>query len=136
MRWLTLITLFRMKLKPRPLPRCRFRRWTRQRGVRKDFWMGRFARDHQPWAGRDLFWPAAVQWNTYPPFPVTSIDSTGAGDAFIGSFAVFLAERATEREAVTTREPVRGTFDDECRNAEIFLRSPSLRSGVDWSGLN
>jgi len=35
-----------------------------------------------------------------PPFPVTSIDSTGAGDAFIGSFAVFLAEGATEREAV------------------------------------
>jgi ribokinase len=35
-----------------------------------------------------------------PPFPVTSIDSTGAGDAFIGSFAVFLAEGATEQEAV------------------------------------
>jgi ribokinase len=35
-----------------------------------------------------------------PPFPVTSIDSTGAGDAFIGSFAVFLAEGVTEREAV------------------------------------
>jgi ribokinase len=35
-----------------------------------------------------------------PPFSVTSIDSTGAGDAFIGSFAVFLAEGATEQEAV------------------------------------
>ena len=34
------------------------------------------------------------------PFSVTSIDSTGAGDAFIGSFAVFLAEGATEQEAV------------------------------------
>ena len=29
-----------------------------------------------------------------------SIDSTGAGDAFIGSFAVFLAEGVPEREAV------------------------------------
>jgi ribokinase len=35
-----------------------------------------------------------------PPFPVKSIDSTGAGDAFIGSFAVFLAEGSTEIEAV------------------------------------
>jgi ribokinase len=35
-----------------------------------------------------------------PAFPVKSIDSTGAGDAFIGSFAVFLAEGAPEREAV------------------------------------
>ena len=34
------------------------------------------------------------------PFPVKSIDSTGAGDAFIGSFAVFLAEGASEQEAV------------------------------------
>jgi ribokinase len=34
------------------------------------------------------------------PFPVQSIDSTGAGDAFIGSFAVFLAEGTPEKEAV------------------------------------
>jgi ribokinase len=34
-----------------------------------------------------------------PAFPVRSIDSTGAGDAFIGSFAVFLAEGLPEREA-------------------------------------
>ena len=33
-------------------------------------------------------------------FPVRSIDSTGAGDAFIGSFAVFLAEGVPEQEAV------------------------------------
>ncbi len=35
-----------------------------------------------------------------PAFSVKSIDSTGAGDAFIGSFAVFLAEGLPEREAV------------------------------------
>jgi ribokinase len=34
-----------------------------------------------------------------PPFAVKTIDSTGAGDAFIGSFAVFLAEGVAEREA-------------------------------------
>ena len=33
-------------------------------------------------------------------FSVKSIDSTGAGDAFIGSFAVFLAEGFAEKEAV------------------------------------
>jgi ribokinase len=35
-----------------------------------------------------------------PAFPVKSIDSTGAGDAFIGSFAVFLGEGIPEKEAV------------------------------------
>ena len=35
-----------------------------------------------------------------PPYAVESIDSTGAGDAFIGSFAVFLGEGVPEREAV------------------------------------
>ena len=35
-----------------------------------------------------------------PAFKVNSIDSTGAGDAFIGSFAVFLGEGLAEREAV------------------------------------
>ncbi len=35
-----------------------------------------------------------------PPFSVNAIDSTGAGDAFIGSFAVFLGEGVPEKEAV------------------------------------
>ncbi|HUA14258.1 MAG TPA: ribokinase [Verrucomicrobiae bacterium] len=35
-----------------------------------------------------------------PPFKVESVDSTGAGDAFIGSFAVFLGEGAPEKEAL------------------------------------
>jgi ribokinase len=34
------------------------------------------------------------------PFEVNSVDSTGAGDAFIGSFAVFLGEGFPENEAV------------------------------------
>jgi ribokinase len=34
------------------------------------------------------------------PFEVNARDTTGAGDAFIGSLAVFLAEGLTEREAV------------------------------------
>jgi ribokinase len=35
-----------------------------------------------------------------PSFAVQSVDSTGAGDAFIGSFAVFLGEGVPEKEAV------------------------------------
>jgi ribokinase len=35
-----------------------------------------------------------------PAFAVKSVDSTGAGDAFIGSFAVFLGEGMAEHEAV------------------------------------
>lgn len=35
-----------------------------------------------------------------PPFPVTSVDTTGAGDAFIGSLAVFLAEGMAENDAL------------------------------------
>jgi ribokinase len=35
-----------------------------------------------------------------PSYPVSTKDTTGAGDAFIGSFAVFLAEGMGEREAL------------------------------------
>jgi ribokinase len=35
-----------------------------------------------------------------PPFAVTPKDTTGAGDAFIGSFSVFLAEGLPERDAL------------------------------------
>jgi ribokinase len=35
-----------------------------------------------------------------PSFKVQSVDTTGAGDAFIGSFAVFLGEGIPEREAL------------------------------------
>jgi ribokinase len=36
-----------------------------------------------------------------PPFAVTAVDTTGAGDAFIGSLAVFLAEGRGELEAIS-----------------------------------
>ena len=34
------------------------------------------------------------------PFKVKAVDSTGAGDAFIGSFAVFLGEGFAETDAI------------------------------------
>lgn len=35
-----------------------------------------------------------------PPYQVATKDTTGAGDAFVGSFAVFLGEGMAEREAI------------------------------------
>jgi ribokinase len=35
-----------------------------------------------------------------PPFPVAAADTTGAGDAFIGSLAVFLGEGVPEPAAL------------------------------------
>jgi len=77
-----------------------------------------------------------------PPFAVKSVDSTGAGDAFIGSFAVFLGEGMAEKEAVrcanlyaalsTTGVGTQKSFYDRARfdaerdarmNAERFQRS-------------
>jgi ribokinase len=69
-----------------------------------------------------------------PPFAVKSVDSTGAGDAFIGSFAVFLGEGAPEKEAVrranlyaglsTTGVGTQKSFFDRARfDKELAARS-------------
>jgi ribokinase len=69
-----------------------------------------------------------------PPFAVNAIDSTGAGDAFIGSFAVFLGEGVPEKEAVrranlyaglsTTGVGTQKSFYDRARfDAELSSRS-------------
>jgi ribokinase len=60
-----------------------------------------------------------------PAFPAVPIDTTGAGDAFIGSFATFLAEGFPEREAVaranlyaalsTTRKGTQASFVKRAR---------------------
>lgn len=71
------------------------------------------------------------------PFAVKSIDSTGAGDAFIGSFAVFLAEGVPEQEAVrranlyaglsTTGVGTQKSFYDRARyEAEWMARSKAV----------
>src|ERR1035441_10035494 len=69
-----------------------------------------------------------------PPFAVSAVDSTGAGDAFIGSFAVFLGEGVPEKEAVrranlyaglsTTGVGTQKSFYDRARfDAEWATRS-------------
>jgi ribokinase len=74
-----------------------------------------------------------------PAFRVNSIDSTGAGDAFIGSFATFLGEGLPELEAVkranlyaglsTTGVGTQKSFYDRARfEAEWSARSRSKLS--------
>ena len=43
---------------------------------------------------------AAAHHERIAPYPVTSVDSSGAGDAFIGSLATFLAEGIPEPQAL------------------------------------
>ena len=69
-----------------------------------------------------------------PAFTVKAVDSTGAGDAFIGSFATFLGEGLPERDAVrranlyaglsTTSVGTQKSFVDRARfDAEWMARS-------------
>jgi ribokinase len=51
--------------------------------------------------GRGSLFATARGADLILPFSVSPKDSTGAGDAFIGSFSVFLAEGAPEREALS-----------------------------------
>lgn len=71
-----------------------------------------------------------------PAFKVKTVDSTGAGDAFIGSFATFLAEGLPEREAVrranlyaaisTTSPGTQKSFCERSRfDAEWAERNPA-----------
>ena len=72
-----------------------------------------------------------------PAFKVDPIDSTGAGDAFIGSFAVFLAEGLTTGSAYTG-QPLRRAFNDAGGNAEIVSAAAknSTRNGREREIMN
>ncbi len=70
-----------------------------------------------------------------PAFPVSAVDTTGAGDAFIGSLAVFLTEAMPEEEAVSraslyaalsaTRTGTQKSFPKRAEfEAELIRRRP------------
>jgi ribokinase len=54
-----------------------------------------------------------------PAFKVNTVDSTGAGDAFIGSFATFMGEGIPEQEAV--------------RRANLYAALSTTRAGTQKS---
>jgi ribokinase len=57
-----------------------------------------------------------------PAFKVQAVDTTGAGDAFIGSFAVFLGEGLAEKEAL--------------RRANLYAALSTTRAGTQKSFCN
>jgi ribokinase len=64
-------------------------------------------------------------------FSVKSIDSTGAGDAFIGSFAVFLGEGLPEREAVRRANLYAGLSTTGVGTQKSFY--DRARYDADWA---
>src|SRR4030081_1585702 len=67
-----------------------------------------------------------------PAFSVKSIDSTGAGDAFIGSFAVFLGEGLAEREAVRRANLYAGLSTTGVGTQKSFYERE--RFEAEWAG--
>ena len=65
-----------------------------------------------------------------PPFAVNSIDSTGAGDAFIGSFAVFLGEGVPEKEAVRRANLYAGLSTTGVGTQKSFFKRPDFEK--EW----
>jgi ribokinase len=57
-----------------------------------------------------------------PPYTVTAVDTTGAGDAFIGSLAVFLAEGVAEKEAVARANLYAGLSTTRIGTQKSFLK--------------
>ena len=66
-----------------------------------------------------------------PPFPVTAIDTTGAGDAFIGSLAVFLAEGVPEKDAVARASLYAALSTTRVGTQKSFPRRPEF--AAEWA---
>lgn len=66
-----------------------------------------------------------------PAFTVKSVDSTGAGDAFIGSFATFLCEGLPEREAIKRANLYAGLSTTGVGTQKSFLNRAHFDS--EWS---
>ena len=65
-----------------------------------------------------------------PAFEVDAVDTTGAGDAFIGSFAVFLGEGLDEKDAVTRASLYAGLSTTGVGTQKSFLQAGGLRGRV------
>jgi ribokinase len=69
-----------------------------------------------------------------PAFQVTAKDSTGAGDAFIGSFATFLGEGSAEREAVRRANLYAGLSTTSVGTQKSFY--DRARFEAEWASRN
>jgi ribokinase len=66
------------------------------------------------------------------PFPVTAVDTTGAGDAFIGSLAVFLAEGAPELAAIARASLFAALSTTRIGTQKSFPRRADFEA--EWAG--
>lgn len=66
-----------------------------------------------------------------PAYAVKSVDSTGAGDAFIGSFAVFLGEGVPEKEAVRRANLYAGLSTTGVGTQKSFFQKPNF--DAEWA---
>jgi len=66
-----------------------------------------------------------------PPYPVMAVDTTGAGDAFIGSLAVFLAEGVAEKEAVARANLYAGLSTTRVGTQKSFLKRADFEA--EWA---
>ena len=69
-----------------------------------------------------------------PSFKVTPKDTTGAGDAFIGSFAVFLGEGLAERDALARANLYAGLSTTSVGTQKSFLKRK--RFNKEWKKRN
>jgi len=63
-----------------------------------------------------------------PAFEVEAVDTTGAGDAFIGSFAVFLGEGMDEKDAVTRASLYAGLSTTGVGTQKSFLQREAFEA--------
>jgi ribokinase len=66
-----------------------------------------------------------------PAYAVTAVDTTGAGDAFIGSLAVFLAEGLADREAVARANLYAGLSTTRVGTQKSFLKRADFEA--EWA---
>ena len=79
-------------------------------------------------------WSACSSRWVIPSYKVKTKDTTGAGDAFIGSFAVFLAEGMPERDALARANLYAGLSTMGVGTQKSFLKRN--RFNKEWKKRN
>jgi ribokinase len=81
--------------------------------------------------GRGSLLASAQGMEHLPAFPVTPIDTTGAGDAFIGSFSVFLAAGLPEKDALARANLYAALSTTRVGTQKSFPTQPEFEA--EWS---
>ena len=70
-----------------------------------------------------------------PAFAMKAVDTTGAGDVFIGCLATFLSQGVDQLAAIR-RESLRRPFHPEARDSKVIPHPRSIRPAVErqWLG--